>query len=407
MAVRQKGKRRRWTGLGSAALLTDPDRGDQSRNAQERFRLFVDTVQDYAIFMLDTQGRVISWNQGAERMKGYQASEIIGKHFSLFYSRKDRESGKPEQHLALAKSQGRFETVGWRTRKDGTRFWAVTTITPLRDTSGAFIAFGKITRDLTPLRRAESNLRKEILEKRQAEKRLEQSEQSLRELSLHLLTSHDEERRRVGRELHDRVGQYLVALKMNLEALRSQCAGAPAFADSLRLLDASISEVRTLSYLLFPPLLEESGLKAAIQWYLDGFASRSGARTSFNSQEGVGRLSPEVELTLFRVLQESLPNGYRHSGARSAQVQLRKEGNTVELVVKDEGKTTCPRPANQGSRERPAVGIALRGMKERLMQLGGVLEVSFSKVGTFVRAVVTENANSIGPAAPTWQRKPA
>ena len=119
----------------------------------ETFRLFVAAVRDYAIFLLDTAGRVKSWNAGAERIKGYRSSEIIGKHFSAFYLDEDVRSGKPQRLLDQAVKDGHVEDEGWRVRKDGSKFWASVTITPVRDATGKLIGFGKVTRDLTERRR--------------------------------------------------------------------------------------------------------------------------------------------------------------------------------------------------------------------------------------------------------------
>src|SRR5690606_26225972 len=117
-------------------------------------------VRDYAIFMLDAEGRVISWNTGAELIKGYRADEIIGQHFSTFYPRDAVERGWPEEELRRAAAEGRFEDEGWRLRKDGTRCWANVVITALRDRTGRLVGFGKVTRDLTERRRAEERLRR-------------------------------------------------------------------------------------------------------------------------------------------------------------------------------------------------------------------------------------------------------
>ncbi|HEY6902671.1 MAG TPA: PAS domain S-box protein, partial [Candidatus Acidoferrales bacterium] len=129
------------------------------RLSEERFRRLVDEVKDYAIFMLDPEGKVKTWNEGAERIKGYRADEIIGQHFSRFYSSEDVERGKPEEQLRIAVREGRSQDDGWRIRKDGSRFWASVVITALRDERGELRGFGKITRDLTERRRNEESLR--------------------------------------------------------------------------------------------------------------------------------------------------------------------------------------------------------------------------------------------------------
>src|ERR1700730_5391879 len=130
------------------------------RRSEERFRLLVEGAKDYAIFMLDPEGRVATWNSGAERIKGYCASEIIGRHFSSFYTEEDIHDGRPQRLLKQAARDGRIEDEGWRVRKDGSQFWASVTITAVRDATGKLIGFGKVTRDLTERRRTELALRR-------------------------------------------------------------------------------------------------------------------------------------------------------------------------------------------------------------------------------------------------------
>ena len=123
------------------------------------FELLVQSVTDYAIYMLDTEGRVSSWNAGAERFKGYSAQEIIGEHFSRFYTEEDREAGVPKRALETAKTEGRFEAEGWRVRKDGSRFWAMVIIDPIRNQAGELIGYAKVTRDMSERRAIEEQLR--------------------------------------------------------------------------------------------------------------------------------------------------------------------------------------------------------------------------------------------------------
>lgn len=130
------------------------------QDTAERYRLLVDSITDYAIYMLDADGRVVSWNPGAQRFKGYAPAEIIGEHFSRFYTPEDRAAGVPARALATARNEGRFEAEGWRVRKSGDRFWAHVVIDPIRDSSGALVGYAKITRDLTERRMAEEAVRK-------------------------------------------------------------------------------------------------------------------------------------------------------------------------------------------------------------------------------------------------------
>jgi PAS domain S-box-containing protein len=127
----------------------EPVPGMASKTEQQQLRLLIDSVRDYAIFLLDAEGHVVTWNRGAQRIKGYKFDEIRGRHFSVFYPPEDIEKGKPDYELKVAAQEGRFEDEGWRIRKDGSRFWANVVITALKDESGTLLGFGKVTRDLT------------------------------------------------------------------------------------------------------------------------------------------------------------------------------------------------------------------------------------------------------------------
>jgi PAS domain S-box-containing protein len=364
------------------------------RRSEERFRLLVDAVEDYAIFMLDVEGHISSWNKGAQRIKGYSVSEIIGKHFSIFYPEEDLQSGKPQRELEIAAKEGRLEDEGWRLRKDGSRFWASVIITAIRNDTGQLIGFGKVTRDFTEKIKANEALRKEIVEKSEAQRKLYESEKSLRQLSIRLLQTQDEERRRIGRDLHDSVGQYLVGLKMKVDYIKSsrergQRDDASQLNECSQLVEDAIKEVRTISYLLYPPMLEELGLKSAIPWYLDGFTKRSGIKTTFEVCPDFDRIPGDLELALFRVLQESLTNVHRHSGSSTATVQLQTENRSVVLKIIDEGNGTQPKNwEQQGQGWNGVLGVGLRGMNERVRQLGGTLELSSVHGGTTVTATL-------------------
>lgn len=340
--------------------------------AGEQFRLLVESVKDYAILMLDRQGHIVSWNAGAQSIKGYSREEIVGRHFSCFYTPEDRALGLPEKALQVAASEGRFEAEAWRVRKDGSRFWANVIITALRDQDGGLIGFAKITRDLT--------------ERKQAE-------EALHELSARLLRAQDQERQRIGRDLHDSVGQYLMMLKIRLDQLeetfKSDDTMRHKLAECIKLLEEAVREVRTASYELYPPMLEETGLKSAIHWYLDGYAERSGILTTLDISCDPERPPREVELAVFRTLLECLSNVRKHSGSKEANVSLHVKDGTVRLEVSDRGKG-IPTEIQEAYRREQAgkLGVGLRGMRERVRQLGGELEVSSSGQGTVVRCAI-------------------
>jgi PAS domain S-box-containing protein len=362
--------------------------------SEERFRMLVDAVQDYAIFTLDTAGYITSWNTGAERIKGYAVSEILGKHFSVFYPEEDIRAGKPQHGLEVAAREGRSQDEGWRLRKDGSRFLASVVIAPLRDHAGKLVGFGKVTRDITEKMQTNEALRKEIAERTEAQQKLSDSEKSLRQLSLRLLQTQEEERRRIGRDLHDSVGQFLVGLKMKLDSFKSLAKrdrpeDASQLAECSQLTEEAIKEVRTISYLLYPPMLEELGLKSAIPWYVEGFAKRSGIKTSFELSPDFSRIPSDLELALFRVLQECLTNVHRHSGSPTANVRLLMKNRTATLEITDQGKGIQLKNGRDGAEAwMCAYGVGLRGMSERMRQWGGSLEISSAPGKTVVTATI-------------------
>jgi signal transduction histidine kinase len=213
-----------------------------------------------------------------------------------------------------------------------------------------------------------------------------QAEASQRAVSARLLTMQDEERRRFARELHDSVGQHLAAMKMAISLLETKLPGDRIVQDCMKLLDNSITETRTISHLLHPPLLDEAGFNSACRWFVEGFATRSGIQVNLDIHETAARLSEPIELVLFRVLQESLTNVHRHSGATSADVSLAAVGNEVILTVRDHGRGM---PATILQNFRPdgtGGGVGLAGMTERMREIGGHLDVHSSAQGTEIVA---------------------
>ena len=214
---------------------------------------------------------------------------------------------------------------------------------------------------------------------------------NLRELSARLMQLQDDERRRIARELHDSVGQTLAALGMNLSLVRNdieRLSGiVSALNDSENLVREMSSEVRTISHLLHPPLLDEAGLCSAVRWYVDGFAQRSGIKVDLHLPEDFGRLPAEMETAIFRVIQESLTNIHRHSGSSVARIQLRQVGEQVAVEVSDKGKG-IPRDKLEEMSSTGTPGVGIRGMRERLRQLGGALEIESAKAGTVVSVML-------------------
>jgi signal transduction histidine kinase len=224
----------------------------------------------------------------------------------------------------------------------------------------------------------------------------EQAEASLRTLSVRLLELQDQERRRFSRELHDSLGQYLVGAKMNLAMLGKSIPENALIAECLKLLDQAMTETRTISHLLHPPLLDETGFESAAKWYVEGFAKRSGIETTLDMPEDLGRLPSSLELALFRVLQESLTNVHRHSTSKRADVSLRLSGDKVVLRVRDYGKGIPVDTLDRFRRRNAHGGVGLAGMRERIHELGGQLEMESDSRGTQVVATLprAERKNS-------------
>jgi PAS domain S-box-containing protein len=252
--------------------------------------------------------------------------------------------------------------------------------------------------DLTSLKAAEEALRRanDELEKQVKERTAalesevsvrNRAELSLRELTGRLLRMQDEERRHMARELHDHAGQTLVAMSINLsileEAVKLKDPKVPALAVETRKLSDDLSrEIRTLSYLLHPPLLDEAGLESALRWYVDGFSRRSNIKVELDLPKDLGRLPEELELVTFRVVQESLSNVHRHSGSNSATICLTRSETALTMEITDLGRGIAAEQKRELTGARAGVGV--RGMQERVRQFGGTLQITSSNAGTKV-----------------------
>ena len=218
---------------------------------------------------------------------------------------------------------------------------------------------------------------------------IEEANVRLREMSAHLLRAQDEERRKIARDLHDSVGQYLGAIAMALAPLIQRAKELPRdlperVEQAIEITKSCATEVRTISHLLHPPLLEEMGLSSAVRWYAEGFAERSNIRVQLDVPDDLDRFGSDIELALFRVLQESLTNVHRHSGSNVARVSVGADAHRVWLEVRDHGKGI---PRKEGRLAfRPGIGTT--GMQERINELSGTIELTSDQTGTLVRAVI-------------------
>jgi PAS domain S-box-containing protein len=366
----------------------------------------VDSSDD-AIVSKTLEGVITSWNAGAERLFGYAAEEAIGRHISIIIpvDRRDEETTILAR-LSRGERIEHFDTI--RVRKDGSKLEISLTISPLRDASGKIIGASKIARDISGRKRVERELheseqrfraladaldtqvqfRTQELQRRNAEI-LQQSDR-LRDLSTRLMRAQDEERRRIALELHDSVGQNLAALGMTLARFEDDAKRDPTrFSESIKdakdLIQNLTQEIRTTSYLLHPPMLDELGLSSALRWYVEGLAERSVLSIEVNIPDNLGRLAPEMELAIFRLVQESLTNIHRHSGSKTAVIRIAREGDKIYAEVQDRGKgMSLERFAEVQSQ---AVGVGIRGMKERVRQCHGELIIDSNALGTKITAI--------------------
>jgi two-component system, chemotaxis family, CheB/CheR fusion protein len=319
-----------------------------------------------AIIVRNFKGSIEFWNKGAEELYGWHKEEATRKHiYELLHTEFPKSPSEIDAELLKT---GRWEGELIHTTKSGERK-TVNSRWALRKEAEASGIVLEINNDITHRK---------------------QSEEELRQLSGYLMRVQDEERRRLARELHDSTGQKLVALKMNLETVGKHkevpTAAKTTISESSKLLDEATQEIRTLAQLLHPPLLDEAGLFSAIRWLVDGFSSRSGIDVELVLPDDLGRLPQNFELALFRVIQESLINIHRHSGAKKVKIEVTQGKDVLTMQVIDNGKG-LPIQGSEG--QKPALGVGILGMKERLAQLGGKLDViADNHKGTIIKAVV-------------------
>jgi PAS domain S-box-containing protein len=327
-----------------------------AETAERRFRLVVDGVGDYALYLLDCDGRVVNWNAGAERLKGYGEAEIVGQHFATFYTPEDIQRGAPAQALTGAANEGRYEDERWRVRKDGSRFWAILTVTALRDDESRLIGFATLTHDLTERRRA-AEIRTRLLEQ--------------------VIAAQESEQRRIARELHDETGQSLTSLLVGLRALEdvSSLEEARARSSELRRITSrALDEVRRLAWGLRPSALDELGLVAALEQYASEYSQTQGLAVDVKTRGlDEGRLPAAVETALYRIVQEALTNIAKHAGARAVSIVLQRHRGSVQAIVTDDGCGFDVSAALKGAEGWTHHG--LHGMRERAALLNGTVTI--------------------------------
>jgi PAS domain S-box-containing protein len=322
-----------------------------------------------AIFVRSAEGRITYWNKGAERLYGWTKEEALGKstHELVF----------TEFPTDVSDILGRD---GWegelhQRRRDGSRVTVASRWTTLRDRDGTPVRWLEINTDITARKRAE---------------------EAARSLSGRILTLQDDEHRRIARGLHDSLGQYLSALKMNLDRLSASDNGNAALASECgEIVGKCLTETRTISYLLHPPMLDEAGFDSAARWYVEGFSQRSGIKVNLNLPTKLGRMHKDVEVALFRAVQEALTNAHRHSGGSAVDICLSLNAKELRLEIKDDGRG-IPQKRLKSLIEEPAeAGVGLAGMRERMRELGGSLEIRSGRGGTTVVISIPAEKTSI------------
>ena len=345
--------------------------------SDQRLRLLIETAPDYAIFTMDDEGHIDSWNIGAQRMWGYKAENIVGKHFAELFTPEDRAAGVPSAVLDRVRRSGRHFQERYHRREDGTTFYASGVTTRLG--SDGTLGFAKIAHDLTATREAEAALShaQDSLEERvdQRTSELAHEQEQVRGLLRALVTAQEDQRRRIARDLHDQLGQQLTALRLTLERGQQNRMVGRDLDDELErglaIVSAVTEEVDFLAWELRPAVLDDLGLAAALPRFLREWSKHYTVDAEFRlSGFAAGHLSKEVEVTYYRVAQEALSNVMKHAHASRVDVVLETRDGVVTLCIGDDG-IGFEMPGDQDR-------FGLVGMKERAELVGATLEVESS-----------------------------
>jgi PAS domain S-box-containing protein len=370
--------------------------------SEEQLRLTMESVVGYAIVMLDPDGRVKTWNAGAERILGYTRDQAHEHALASFYPPDQVQQGEPAADLDRAVRHGSHAVEGWRVRRDGSAFWATTVLNVIVAPDGEIRGYSMVLRDLTERRRIdaekahvaeqlrslnetlEAQVALRTQELRASNEELERTKLRLQQLSARIVEHQEQERRRVAYELHEDMAQSMSAIRIDLvRAQRDADSGRPV-TDALKLLDALIGQTRDMVARLRPTMLDDLGLPDALEGELAWHGKRHGWQTRLHvAPRDFPVLPPQVATACFRVAQEALSNAARHAHAQSVEVGLRMRGNGLELTVQDDGVGFDPQQLLAADTESESFGLAF--MRERARQIDGRLEIGRASEGRGVR----------------------
>jgi len=340
------------------------------RESESKYRRIIETAKE-GIWMLDAENRTTFVNPQMAEMLGYTPEELISRSTESFLFPEDLADHQRQTSARQRGLSGQYERR--LRRKEGSTFWAQISVSPIRLEDGTFNGSFAMFTDISQRKAAE---------------------EALHALSGRLLQLQDEERRRIARELHDTTLQNLAALGMNLSSLwQALPPNVPRSEqlvdDCAHLAEKTAQEIRALSHLLHPPVLDMMGLPGALKDFINGFTQRTGIQIEIDLPPAFGRLPSDIETALYRIVQESLSNIHRHSGSPTARVTLARDHATVTLTVADAGKGIPDAILKSAETGATSLGLGIAGMRERLRQLGGELQILSGPDGTRIQANLT------------------